>query len=146
MGDSLVVLFFFWWDRLSAMSLTPRSEALTLHKLYACVSSNSLSDSSETTSQFICLRSCESLKPAWKCFQRSLLDYLQSGEVLITLVLARGPPVHQGSRGQGAGLSHWSFSSWDWAKNNFIIMTFASQNVALYKDRVLLFFFNGWTK
>ena len=34
------------------MSLTPRSEALPLHKLYACVSSNSLSDSSETTSQF----------------------------------------------------------------------------------------------
>ena len=33
------------------MSLTPRSEALPLHKLYACVSSNSLSDSSETTSQ-----------------------------------------------------------------------------------------------
>ena len=26
------------------MSLTPRSEALPLHKLYACVSSNSLSD------------------------------------------------------------------------------------------------------
>ena len=34
------------------MSLTPRSEALPLHKLYACVSSNSFSDSSETTSQY----------------------------------------------------------------------------------------------
>ena len=36
---------FFLYRTISAMSLTPRSEALPLHKLYACVSSNSLSDS-----------------------------------------------------------------------------------------------------
>ena len=47
MGDHLVVLFLLIWDRIS---LTPRSEALPFNKLYACVSSNSLSDSSETTS------------------------------------------------------------------------------------------------
>ena len=34
----------------SDMSLMQRSDALPLHKLYAYVSSNSLSDSSETTS------------------------------------------------------------------------------------------------
>ena len=47
MGDRLVVVFF-----LSARSLTPRREALPLHKLYACASSNCLSDVSETTSQY----------------------------------------------------------------------------------------------
>ena len=50
MGDRLVV-FFLLFGTVSAMSLTLRSEALPLHKLYACVSSNSNSDSSETTSQ-----------------------------------------------------------------------------------------------
>ena len=46
---------FFLYRTVSAMSLTPRSEALPLHKLYACVSSNSFSDSSETTSQLFTL-------------------------------------------------------------------------------------------
>ena len=50
MGDRLVMLFFLY-GIVSAMTLTPRSEALPLHKLYACLSSNSHSDSYETTSQ-----------------------------------------------------------------------------------------------
>ena len=59
MGDRLVVLFLLIWDRISY----ERSEALPLHKLYACVSSNSLSDSSETTSQYflVLIHSCPNL-------------------------------------------------------------------------------------
>ena len=52
--DRLVVLFFLY-STVSAMSLMPQSEALPLHKLYACVSSYSFSDSSETTSQLFTL-------------------------------------------------------------------------------------------
>ena len=41
---------FFLYGTVSAnMSLTQQSEAPPLHKLYACVSSNYLSDSYETT-------------------------------------------------------------------------------------------------
>jgi hypothetical protein len=49
-----LVLFLLIWDRISYDPKT-RSEPLPLHNLYACVSSNSISDSSETSSQLFTL-------------------------------------------------------------------------------------------